>query len=313
MPIGSTGTGFSRSGFLVDGLAVWSTNGLACGVGFLQNGVLKLAAVDASGILGTGADYPFMTLTLTAPAGLTAGATFPWNWSSDAWLNSPTGPMSLVVKPGKVTIGGSLSIRGVYPGGGTYPAGTVIRIPGTGFQPNSRLQTHVKYSSVSITPNEIDLTLQQQTTMDSQAFTVNNPDGSSATYFSYLRGVPVRLSSNPLLLTGEYAFPLAAHAIATIPATGEVPTTEWTAVALQNPNPGPVAVTVELQPAGEGRSATVVLPSGGRLVDTVSGLLSGIAVGPGDSLRITSTAMIQIFGIKGNDAAQTLTPFLPVF
>jgi hypothetical protein len=149
--------------------------------------------------------------------------------------------------------------------------------------------------------------------MDSQDFTVSNPDGSSATYFSYLRGVPVRLSSNPLLLTGEYAFPLATHAIATIPATGARPATQWMAVALQNPNPGPAAVTIELQPSGEGRSTTIVLPSGGRIVDTVSGLLSGIAVGPNDSVRITSTAMIQIFGINGNDVTQTLTPFLPVF
>jgi hypothetical protein len=313
MPIGSTGTGFSLDGFLVNGLAVWSTNGLACGVGFLQNGVLRLSAVDASGLLGTGADYPFMTLTLTAPTGLKPGTTFAWNWSSEAWLDSPSGPMSLVVKPGKVTIGGSLSIRGVFPGGGTYPAGTLIRIPGTGFQIGSRLRTHVPYSSISISPNEIDLTLKQQTTMDSQDFTVSNPDGSSATYFSYLRGVPVRLSSNPLLLTGEYAFPLATHAIATIPATGARPATQWMAVALQNPNPGPAAVTIELQPSGEGRSTTIVLPSGGRIVDTVSGLLSGIAVGPNDSVRITSTAMIQIFGINGNDVTQTLTPFLPVF
>ena len=285
MPIGSTGTGFAMNGFEANGIAVWSPNGVACGVGLIQNGVLRFSAVDPTGILGTGADYPFLTLTLTAPAGLITGTSFAVTWTSDSWLNGPAGPMSLVVKPGKITIGGTLSIRGVYPGGGTYPAGTTIRIPGSGFLKTSRIQTPVKYSSISITSNEIDLTLKEQTTMDSQPFSVTNPDGTSATFFAYLKGVPVRAPANALLKSGEFAFPLATHAIATIPATGALPAGQWNALAMQNPNPGPAVVTVSLQPAGEGRSATVVLPAGGRLVDTISDLLNGVAVGPGTRSR----------------------------
>jgi hypothetical protein len=311
MPIGSTGTGFALNGFDTNGIAIWSTNGQACGVGLVQNGVLQFSAVDPSGILGTGADYPFLTLTLTAPTGLAPGTSFPLTWSSDAWLNSPTGPMSLVVKPGKLTIGGSVSIRGIFPGGGTWPAGTLIRIPGSGFQKAMHIQTPIKYSSISIAPNEIDLILKEQTTIDANSFSVLNPDGSSATFFAYMKGAPVRPPSNLLLNSGEYAFPLATQAIATIPATGTLPATQWNALALQNPNPGPAVITVSLEPFGEGRSATFILPPGGRLVDTISGLLNGVPVGPGDSVSMISTAMIQVFGIAGDEAANTLTPFLP--
>ena len=312
-PIMSTGTGFALDGFNINGIALWSTNGVACGVGTVQGGVLHFSAADPSGILGSGVDYPFLTVALTAPQGLATGTSFPFNWTPDAWLYSPAGPLDLSVKPGKVTIGGSLSIEGVYPGGGTYQAGTTIRIAGSGFQKGSKIQTPVKYSSISIMPNEIDLTLKEQTTMDSQMFQVASPDGSSATYFSYLKGIPVRPPSNDLLKSGEYAFPLQTHAIATVSPAGVLPAGEWLALALQNPNPGPASVTITLQPGGPGRSALIVLPPAGRIVDTVSGLLNGLSIQPGDSVIVTSTAMIQVFGIHGDENANTLKPFLPNF
>ena len=312
-PILSTGTGFDLAGFDVNGIALWSTNGLACGVGSVHNGVLTFSAADPSSVLGTGVDYPFLTIALTAPLGVKTGTAFTFGWSPEAWLTSLAGPYALTVKPGRVTIGGSVSIRGVYPGGGTYPAGTVIRIPGTGFQPGLRLQTAVVYSSISITPNEIVLTLKSQTTMDSQRFQVINKDGSSASYFAYLRGSMVRPPSKTLLQTGEFAFPLQTQAVVNVPAGGGLAGSQWVALALQNPNPGPAAVTIELQPYGQGRSALVVLPAGGRLVDTVQGLLNGIVPQPGDIVRVTSTSMIQMFGINGDETAQTLKPFAVSF
>ena len=312
-PIMSTGTGVVLDGFGVNGIALWSPNGVACGVGSVQNGVLQFSAIDPTGLLGSDPDYPFLTLTLTAPASAKAGSSFPFDWSPGAWLSAATGPYDLSVKPGKIAISGSLSIQGVYPGGGTYPAGTLIRIPGSGFQSGIRLQTPVKYSSISITSNEIDLTLKEQTTMDSQSFQVTNSDGSSATYFAYLRGTMLRPPSNALLQSGEYAFPLQTHAIATIAPTGPLPVTQWTAVALQNPNAGPAVVTIEVVSGAPGKSATIVLPAGARLVDTLSGLLNGMPVLPDDSVRITSTATIQMFGINGDESAQTLKPFLPTY
>jgi TerC family integral membrane protein len=58
-----------------------------------------------------------------------------------------------------VTIGGSVSISGIVPGGGTWPIGTLVRIQGSGFGPGSKLLTNVKYSFISIQPNEIQMVL----------------------------------------------------------------------------------------------------------------------------------------------------------
>ena len=149
--------------------------------------------------------------------------------------------------------------------------------------------------------------------MDSQRFQVINKDGSSASYFAYLRGSMVRPPSKTLLQTGEFAFPLQTQAVVNVPAGGGLAGSQWVALALQNPNPGPAAVTIELQPYGQGRSALVVLPAGGRLVDTVQGLLNGIVPQPGDIVRVTSTSMIQMFGINGDETAQTLKPFVVGF
>jgi hypothetical protein len=313
MPIGSTGTGFALDGFAINGIGLWSANGVACGVGLVKNGVLQFTAVDPTGVLGSVIDYPFLTVALTAPIGLAAGTSFPFTLNPDAWLTGPAGSPAILPKPGKVTIGGTATISGVYPGGGTYAAGTVIRITGANFQKTTRFISKVQFSSISITPGEIDITLKNQTTMDAQAFTVQNPDGSTATYNAYLKGAPQRVPSKDLLRNAEFAFPLATHAIATVVPDSSLADTQWKALALQNPNPGPAAVTIEVEPRGQGRSALIVIPAGGRVVDTLSGLLNGAVVGAGEGVIVTSTAMIQIFGITGDDVAGTLKPFVPVF
>jgi hypothetical protein len=310
-PIGSTGSGIALEGFAADGVALWSANGEACGVGLLQNGVLHFSAIDPSGVLGNSGEYPFLTIALTVPNGLTNGTSFPFTWTPGSWISSPSGPLLLSVKTGTVTIGGSLSISGIYPGGGTYPAGSLIRILGTGFQNNIHIQTHVKYSSISITPNEIDLYLKEQTTLDSQSVQLVNPDGSSATYFAYLKGVLVRQPSADLLKSAEFAFPLQTHALATVGPASALANGQWVALALQNPNPGPAVVTIALP--SQNKSSSILLPSAGRIADTLSDLLNGATIQPGDTVQVTSTAMIQIMGINGDDQAQTLAPFIPSF
>ncbi len=314
-PIGSTGSGFALHRFGVDGVALWSPSGEACGVGLIQDGVLRLNAIDPSAELGTSTDGPFFTVTMSVPANLTAGTSIPFTWTSDSSISLPSGPLQFSVKPGSVTIGGTISISGVYPGGGTYPAGSEIRILGSGFQGRVRLQTPVKYSSITVTPDEIDLTLKEQTTLNGQSFQLTNPDGSTVTYFSYLRGVLVSQPSEELLQNAEFAFPVQTHALASVVAAGDSDSDDgddkWVALALQNPNPGPVVVTIAAP--DQNVSSAVTLPSGGRLVDTLSALVPGAHIQAGETVTVTSTSMIQIMGINGDENAKTLTPFVPVF
>jgi hypothetical protein len=313
-PITSTGSNYALDGMSVDGVALWSPVGDAGGIGLVKNDSLYINAISPSGSLGNGLDYPFLTITSDIPASVKTGTSFPLTWSSDSWLSTATGPMNISIKPGTLVIGGSISIRGVYPGGGTWPAGTLIRVLGTGFSSTTRLTTKFGISSITVvSANEIDVILRDQTTLDSQQFIAVNKDNSTSSYFSYLRGVLIKQPSRDLLQRAEPAFPLQTHALASL-VVPALTASQFAGLALQNPNPGPLVVTFELDSASGGiQVASVILPSGTRLVDDVSSLMNGAVVNPGDTFRLTSTAPLQILGLLGDESAVTVAPFFPSF
>jgi hypothetical protein len=311
-PVTSTGTSYFMNDGFVNGVSLWSADGTAGGVGVVRNGWLYFQGIDPTLSLGTNVDYPFLTITTGVPANAVTGSTVPIGWGSGAYMTGASGPFDLLAKPGTLTIGGSLSISGVYPGGGTWPAGTVIRILGSGFKSNVHLQTPVKFSSFTITPQEIDLVLKEQTTMDSQSFQLVNPDGSSDSYFSYMRGTPIQQPSRSFLNSVEPAFPLKTAAIATMgPAPVVSNSGQYLALALQNNSPGPLVVTLQL--ATQGTSSTVLLGSATRVVDSVAALLGGVNPLPGETVKITSTYPVQILGIMVDESAWTAAPILPVY
>ena len=57
----------------------------------------------------------------------------------------------------------------------------------------------------------------------------------------------------------------------------------------------------------------IVLKSGDRVMDDLSFLLNGALLNPGDVVSPVSTTALQILGLRGDDVAQTVMPFLPVF
>jgi hypothetical protein len=308
-PITSTGAGYALDDMSVDGVAVWSPIGDACGVGVVNNGKLYVSGVSPSGSLGNSIDYPFLTITTDIPATAATGTSFPLTLNSDTFLSTATGPLTLVIKPGTLVIGGSVSIRGLYPGGGTWPAGTLVRVMGTGFKTNTHLTTKFKTNTITfVSANEFDLTLKETTTLDSQIVTVVNPDGSTATYYSYLRGVMVRKPARVLLQQSEPAFPQQTHAIASL-TVPNLTSSQFVALALQNPNPGPLVVTFQLG----AQTSTVVLPSGYRVMDDLATLLNLPTVNPGDTVSVTSTAPLQIMGLLVDESNVTVTPLIPTF
>ena len=73
----------------------------------------------------------------TAKIGATSSITFdpsPIDFQRiNSWGDPQGNPYTLTVNPGTFTVGGSLSIQSVTPGGGLLPSGTVVQINGTGF------------------------------------------------------------------------------------------------------------------------------------------------------------------------------------
>ena len=312
-PIMSTGSSFAMDSFEAWGISLWTPTGDACGVGTIANGKLSFAGIDPAGTLGTNTDYPFLTLTLRVPSGQPVGTVYPFSWDPGSYASYSGTNYDVIVKPGTVTIGGSGYISGVFPGGGTYPAGTVVHVAGANFSSQTKFNSSVKYSSFSISSNDIAMVLKETTKLDSQWFSVQNPDKTTVVYYSYLRGVYQQTPSRDLLKNAEYAFPISTHAVASVGPAPELTSSQFTALAMQNPNPGPAAVTLTLNSVAGQTSSLIVLNSGSRVVDTLSQLLGGVAVAAGDTVTLTSTATIQILGINGDEGTQSLTPFIPQF
>lgn len=313
-PIMSGGT--KVSAMQLNGVSLWSPLGDAAGAGVLKDGQLQIAAVSPAASLGTSTDYPFLTVTMGVPAEWTAGTTFPLTMDASTSLLSANGALAVTVKPGVLTVGGNFSIHGVTPGGGTYPAGTTIRIDGNGFLPGAQFRPKaIRFSSYRVvSATEIDFTLQEQTTLDGQMIQVINPGGYTQTYYSYLRGVALRNPSRAFLNTVEPIFQQQTHAIASTSTLPAQSAGIYAALALQNPNPGPAVATLNLTHAdGSLSTATVLLASGNKLVDDLAAILGIPSILQGDQLNVLCTAPIQMLGLAVDENAGTVTPFLPAF
>ena len=313
VPITSGGTSFLLDGFTVDGVSLFSPLGDTAGAAVIQNQMLCIYAVSPGSDFGTNLDYPFLTVTMDIPASTPAGSTISLGLIGNSVFQTPTGSLTLTdPKPGTLTIAGSLSVNGVFPGGGTWPAGTVISVRGKGFQPGTRLSAKMKIANVVyVSPSEMRFTLQDSAALDTQPIQVVNPDGSQVTFYSYLRGVPVQPPSRALLQQTEPIFPTLTHALATVGPLPSMGVGDYVALAVQNPNTGPVVVTFQLQSTG--KATSVLLPSGGRILDDVSALLGGATIGSGDVITVTATAGVEMFGLYANDSGRKVTPFVPTF
>ena len=311
-PITSTGVGFDMSGCSVDGVAFFSPLGDTAGTAVLRNGKLYLSAISPSSDFGTNLDYPFLMITMDVPAWIAKGSTFPLALSEANFI-TPDGPLTLVdPKPGTLTVAGSVSVRGVFPGGGTYPAGTVISVRGTGFQPGTKLSSKMKTSNAAyISPTELRFSLQQTTTMDTQPILVQNPDGSQVTFYSYLKGAPVGTPSRVLLQKTEPIFQLLTHGVATVGPLPTLASGQFVGLAVQNPTPGPVVVTFRMEATGA--TSMLQLASGIRVMDDLATLLGVPSLAAGDVVSVTSTSGVQILGLFGDESLGMVKPFLPAF
>lgn len=312
-PITTTGpTRLMTYDFAVDGVSAFSPMGDTAGAALMQSGSLSVSIISPNSDFGTNLDYPFLTVALTIPPTTLKGSTFSLGMA-DATFQTPSGPLTLVdSKPGVLTIGGSVSIYGVTPGGGTWAAGTVIRVAGTGFVPGTKLTTKMRTTNaVYVSATEMRFSLLEATTLDTQPITAGNPDGSLVTFYSYLRGVPVYRPSLSLLRKTDPIFQAQTHGVATVGPIGNLTPGQFTALAIQNPTPGPVVVTFLHEASGV--ATTITLPSCGRVMDELGTLLGGLILTAGDRVTVTATSGVQILGLLGDDTAGTMTPFLPAF
>ena len=295
------------------GIQLFCATGDLNGVAIVGRSRVKILYSTTVGAQGT--DYPVMTVALhVRPDAVKGSQTLFQLDASSTWSLGLLGTATLKpTPPATVTVGGSTSILNVVPGGGVLPAGSVVSIRGIGFQPKTQVQLNaIKFKSIRyVSPEEIQFTLAADTNMTGQKIQVVNPDGSQDTYFSYLRGIPMNRSVQPLLASAVPIFSSITHSMALFtpmaPATGA----QFTGIALQNPGLQPAEVTVALYSSANTLlgSSSFTVAGGYRLMGETSELTQGAVPVAGSFAIVSSTEPVQVFGFVADNGTGTVSPF----
>jgi hypothetical protein len=315
-PLGQGSTHFTEASANIGtgiGAAIHSPSGEACGVALPTAGGFQVAFVSPDGTFGNNTSttfYPIMTLSLpvTSSAVIGSQTSVGIDLANSVFLD-PTGkPYPTEQRPGTLTIGGTLSITNVLPGGGSVPAGTTIAVLGVGFTPSSVVQvTGANVVTTSfVSSNELDVTLDRTMVLDGVAVQVTKGT-EVVTYYSYLRATNIGQSAQPLLAAADPMFSRLTYTNASLPWT--FGGTVFTGLALQNPTSTSASVTLEVMSASNQVLQTLNLTLPGRsrmtrdLVDFLGQTMQGAS-----TVVIQSSLPIQLLGIHGDSLAGTIAP-----
>ncbi len=300
----------------VRGIALNDQLGVTAGVAVISNSGIQVTATSPLSTFGTGSalDYPILTMTFPVLNNAVIGSQFPLSvdLTNSLFLDPLGQTYPQEVRPGRLTIGGSLSISDIIPGGGLQPAGTHIRIIGSGFDPAAEVTmeglTLAPGDFSFVSPTEMDVVLPMAMRLDGVRFRVRTHNGV-VNYFSYLRTQSLGQSTNALV---SECYPLFSRQMYTSAVlTWSRSATTFTALALQNPGNVAGQATVETLSAGNQvlGSVTIPLPAVSRITRDLAELFpqgADAAV----SVRVTSAQPIQVLGLLGNDASGNVVPVL---
>ncbi|MEO8127911.1 MAG: hypothetical protein ABI822_12505, partial [Bryobacteraceae bacterium] len=223
---------------------IFSAAGDALGMASIKGTHVDVRFSSPSAGVGRLPSLPIATIAIPVLPTVASGATVSLGLtpSAEPWKSYDGARYVFNVTPGSITAGASLSIQNVTPGGGLLPAGSTIRIQGSGFAAGSVADVPgvAIAATTYVSPSAIDVTLNGPAELTGKRVSVRNPDGAVAEFLSSLRTQTVETSATRLLPI----FPL--RTLASINA-GLVPCSlgGTRGIALLNQNPAAVDVQVE--------------------------------------------------------------------
>lgn len=176
-------------------VATFSSAGDAFGFASVSNQQATASFTSPSASIGQLPGLPVLTITVPVLSSAAPGTITAITASASNWTDAAGSAYTVTVAPGSVTIGGSLSVQNLAPGGGLLPAGSVVKINGTGFTAS----TIVSLPGVSVAKTqfvslqEIDLTLQAPAELTGKRLLLQNADGEQVQFFSAMPSAPDRV------------------------------------------------------------------------------------------------------------------------
>jgi len=280
----------------VTAVSAFSANGDAAGVAQIQGLHVDVRFASANGGIGRLAQVPLAVITATILPNTATGktASITADPSGSRWLDLLGNVYSVSVIPGTVTVGGTLSITSITPGGGILPSGTAIAIQGTGFSSGATAEIDgATVASVQVTgPQTMSLILGGPTELTGKRISITNPDASEVDAFAFVPAAAVSLPG-----TGTPTVPI-------------LPTETYTAaqilgaafISIQNPTAAAVQVVLDkIDTLGEfDGEQPFTVPAGGSLLipSPATDLRSGSAL-------VIASAPVQIIQVNqvGNQLA----------
>jgi hypothetical protein len=302
----------------VQGIALFSPAGDASGTALLSNGRAQFSLHSPIFDMGNNIDYPILTIAMPVKATAIPGQTAALNLdpSFSQWID-PTGQIyPVLLTNGTVTVGGTLSISNIVPGGGVVPAGTKIAILGMGFQPDSKVQVNeaILATQTYVSSTEIDVTLTTDVNMTSRRVRVTKPSTNElATYYSYQRVKSAGKSANPLLAAAVALFAQSRWTVAYFKPV--LNSSQFTGLALQNETAIPAYVRLKLFAPNGTVLATysLAVQPGRRISRDLREFFLGVVPATGTTLKVkvTSGPPIQVLGLLGDSVLRTVDPVDP--
>ena len=318
IPTGPTGP--------VRGVAVNDASGQAVGIAVINGGQMSVSIDSPNSALGTDVDYPLFVLTMpvTATSGQFTVALDP---SSTFFVGNSQYTIQENV-PGTLTIGGTVSITDVLPGGGLVKLGDTLKILGLNFDGNTKIQiNNVTIGTTTlVSRNEIDVTIAALCKPESNPCTpvtslqldgtriraTNTANNDISEYFSYDRTDDAPGSSGNALV--NLVHPMFSQQLL---HTGTFPFkaggTQFTGIALQNTDFSlDATVKIEVLDGGGNSLAnsTQLLPARSKMVRDIADLFAI----PAGAATVRATVVTgpaaggKMLGMLGDTSTNSVVP-----
>lgn len=304
----------------VRGIAVNDPSGQATGVAVINGSSIDITMSSANFTLGTDVSYPLFTMTMPVLPTATPGVAGQVSLSPSSAFFDSTGAQNPIQEllPGTLTVGGTISITDVIPGGGLVPAGSTVRVLGVGFTPTTKIQLPDPIVTVTtnfISSSEIDVTFNTAVQLDGERVRAVQPPSPNEVveYYSYLRGDPAPGTSANALVTQMYPlFSQQTYNKATVPLNRTAP--KFTALALQNTSTSAASVTLDLLDSGGAVVATLPLSLAARTRIVRAVVEDWFPSAPVTAVTVRATSKVtalQMLGLLGDSSAATVSPVTP--
>ncbi len=292
--------------------ALFATTGDVTGVAVKSSTGTQFFFSSPLDTFGMSSDTPVMTIAYPVSTSATIGQVenLTLDPGASLWLDPNGNQYPVELKSGAMTVGGTLSISDVVPGGGTATPSTVISIKGVGFAPNSKVDFGEGKVATQefVNSNLIRVTLRDSLRIRGQRIRVENSGNEKATYFPYPRTTQSGTSTHALVASCIPLFPQAAISLGYFRPT--LQGTTFSGLALQNLNGAAITATLQLYskagvPLAE---QTITMAKSTRIARDLVELFPGVSPATGTRLKVTSTKPIQMLGLLGDDSTSTLLP-----